>query len=236
MDTSKLEGYKVYNLSMNSGNMTELKYPLDVLIETGKIKAVIFCLYYYTTKDSGVKGNQLSEKEYWGSLYSVIPFEILKYKVKYRLFKKGNDVFHNSWNGFNNFNISKKGSDFRKISDHYMKNPKRTIQIDSVAFIEMGTIINELHRKNIKIYGFFYPIYKPWFEVLESNGEWNKYKNKIMSAFNPDEDDIIDMNIEDYSHISDSVESYSDGHLSDKGSELVIKELNKFISGINGTK
>lgn len=54
LDTRKITSYKMYNLSMNSGNITELKYPLEVLAESGKIKAVVFCLYDYTTKNSGV--------------------------------------------------------------------------------------------------------------------------------------------------------------------------------------
>ena len=228
MDTRKLSGYKVYNLSMNSGNITELKYPLDVLIESGKIKAVIFCLYDYTTKDSGLKGNQLSRKEYWGSLYSTIPFDVMKYKIKLSL-GRGNDVFKFSQNGFNNFNITKTNVKFHNINEKYMENPRNELIIDSTAFEELKETIDSLHNRNIKIYGFFYPIYKEWFKVFEKDGEWAEYKNKILSVFDDHKDVIIDMNTEDYDYISNSKESYTDGHLSDKGAEAVLKTINSLI-------
>lgn len=228
MDTRKLNGYKVYNLSMNSGNITELKYPLDVLIGSGKIKAVIFCLYDYTTKDSGVKGNQLSEKEYWGSLYSTIPFDVLKYKIKFSM-GKGNDVFKYSQNGFNDFNITKRHIKFEDISSKYMQNPRKDLYVDSAAYKELSSVVNELHSKGIRIYGYFYPIYKEWFEVLNNNGAWLGYKNQIMNIFNEDKETIIDMNSELYDYITTSKECYTDGHLSDEGASEVLKVINELV-------
>jgi len=230
MDTRKLTGYKVYNLSMNSGNITELKYPLDVLVESGKIKAVIFCLYDYTTKDSGVKGNQLSSKEYWGSLYSTIPFDVFKYKIKLNYLKIGPDIFKSSENGFQNFNLTKTNVVFTEINKIYMTNPRKKLPIDSVAYEELSQIVDSLHRKNIKIYGYFYPIYKEWFKVFESNGEWERYKRKMSDIFDPERDIIFDLNDSLYNYISDSKESYTDGHLSDKGTEEVLKIIEKYIS------
>jgi hypothetical protein len=230
LDTRKLTGYKVYNLSMNSGNITELKYPLDVLIESGKIKAVIFCLYDYTTKDSGVKGNQLSKKEYWGSLYSTIPFDVLKYKIKLKYLKIGPDIFQSSENGFQNFNLTKANIVFADIKKIYMKNPRDLMSIDSIAYEELRQIVDLLHKKNIKIYGYFYPIYKEWFKIFENNGEWKKYKSKIEDIFDHDRDIVFDLNDSLYNYISDSEESYTDGHLSDKGAEEVMKIIDKYIA------
>jgi len=227
MDTRKLSSYKVYNLSMNSGNITELKYPLDVLIESGKIKAVIFCLYDYTTKDSGVKGNQLSEKEYWGSLYSTIPFDVLKNKIKYKLLNR-EDVFKESDNGFNNFNIIKRYIRFEDIITTYMKKPKTDMKIDNIAFEEFRYVVNNLHKKNVKIYGYFYPIYKDWFEIYEKNGSWKVYKTKISSVFK-DKDMIIDMNTKEFDNISRSKNCYIDGHLSDEGAAEVLKVINELV-------
>ena len=228
LDTRKLAGYKVYNLSMNSGNITELKYPLDVLIESGKIKAVIFCLYDYTTKNSGVKGNQLSEKEYLGSLYSTIPFEVMKYKIKFKL-GMGNDVFKYSQNGFNNFNITKTHVKFDVVNFEYMQKPKIEMHIDGTAYEELKVIIDRLHKRNIRIYGFFYPIYKDWFEIYEKNGSWIEYKNRILGVFDETKDVIVDMNTEDYIYISSSKGSYTDGHLSNDGAEEVLKVINELI-------
>jgi len=230
LDTSILSGYEVYNLSMNSGNMTELKYPLEVLARSGKIKAVIFCLYDYTTKNSGVKGNQVDKKEYFGSLFSDIPFELLKYKLKYKIMNKGIDVFHKSYSGFNDFNLTKKNINFINFSVKYMKDPRKTLKIDPVAFDELKQTVMILRKNNIKIYGYFYPIYKEWFNVLEQNGEWNKYKIKIQSVFDQDNDVIWDMNEECYDYITEDTECYSDGHLSNKGADEVLAVVDSIIA------
>ncbi|MDY0016268.1 MAG: hypothetical protein RBS89_00330 [Candidatus Delongbacteria bacterium] len=230
LDTRKITSYKMYNLSMNSGNITELKYPLEVLAESGKIKAVVFCLYDYTTKNSGVKGNQIDKKEYWGSLFSDIPFDVLKYKIKFNYLNIMPDIFKSSENGFQNFNLTKTNIVFAEINKTYMSNPRKQISIDSTAFEEFGQIVDLLHRKNIKIYGYYYPIYKEWFKIFENNGEWEKYKRKMSDVFDPERDIIFDLNDSLYNYISCSKESYTDGHLSDKGTEEVLKVIEKYIS------
>ena len=225
LDTRKITSYKMYNLSMNSGNITELKYPLEVLAESGKIKAVVFCLYDYTTKNSGVKGNQIDKKEYWGSLFSDIPFDVLKYKIKFKLLKRGFDVFHKSGNGFNNFNITKKNIRFSDVAESYMKDPREVLFIDPAAYEEFKLTVSLLKQNNIRIYGYFYPIYKEWFSVFERNGQWAEYKSKIMDVFEPETDVVWDMNSEEYDYFTESEEFYSDGHLSDKGAEELIKVI-----------
>ncbi len=230
LDTKKITSYKMYNLSMNSGNITELKYPLEVLAESGKIKAVVFCLYDYTTKNSGVKGNQIDPKEYWGSLFSDIPFDVLKYKIKFNYLNIMPDIFKSSENGFQNFNLTKTNVVFSDLNKVYMNNPRKNMPIDSIAYEELRQIVDSLHRKNIKIYGYFYPIYKEWFEVFVNNGEWRKYKSKMAEIFDPERDIIFDLNDSIFNYISNSMESYTDGHLSDKGTEEVLKLIEKHIS------
>ena len=55
MDTKKLTGYKIYNLSMTGANFSELKYAIDNILSYGSIKLFIICLDPYITKDSGTK-------------------------------------------------------------------------------------------------------------------------------------------------------------------------------------
>jgi hypothetical protein len=231
MDPSSIESYKVYNLSMDGGNISELIFPLEVAIESGNIKAVIFCLYYYTTKNSGLKGNQLNKKEYWGSLYSLLPYEILKRKLRLLLGKaREKDAFKFSSNGYNNFNHGKKQTPFDILNDSYMKNPKTEMHIDETALIEFKSAVSKIRKKNIKIYGFYFPIYKEWFEVYVKNGEWSKYKDSINSIFNLSEDKIIDMNLPEFDFITRSKECYTDGHLSEHGANKVINSINEFLT------
>lgn len=230
LDTRKITSYKMYNLSMNSGNITELKYPLEVLAESGKIKAVVFCLYDYTTKNSGVKGNQINKKEYWGSLFSDIPFDVLKYKIKFKLLKRGFDVFHKSSNGFNDFNITKKNIKFSDVVEKYMKDPREILFIDPDAYKEMKKTVSLLRKNNVRIYGYFYPIYREWFKVFEKNGQWAEYKSKIMDVFDSETDVVWDMNSGEYDYFTKTEEFYSDGHLSDKGAVELIKVIDDQLS------
>lgn len=229
MDPLPILKYKVYNLSMNSGNISELKYPLNNLIRSDSLDAIIFCLYDYTTKNSGIKGKQISSREYFGSLFSTLPFLILKSKLKFKL-KPHLDVYKYSFNGFQDFNIEKRHLIFSEISEKYLENPRKDIIIDDTAYEEMRILIAEAHKKNIKIYGYFYPMYYKWFQIFKDNGNWETYKSKILRLFDLENDIIWDMNDEEYDYLRKNTKTYTDGHLSYEGAVEVIKIINQKIN------
>lgn len=228
MDTKKIQGFKIYNLSMNSGNASELKYPVDNVLNSGKIKYLIICLYPYLTKDSGRKGRQIDEKEYWGSLYSILPIHILWRRMKIKLWPES-DVFHNSNWGFYDTNMQKKNFIFNDFIEKYRKNPRREIHVDLKAYDELAEIVKLAHKKNVQVLAYYYPIYYEFIESYRQSRAWINYQQMMNELFTK-KDLLWDMNLPEFDYITHEYTSYSDGHLSDVGAERVISVINSKLN------
>jgi len=76
LNTKKINDFKIYNASLNGGNISELKYIADNIIQRGNLKFIIICLYPYMTKDHGRKTSSIDPREYWGSLGSKQALEL----------------------------------------------------------------------------------------------------------------------------------------------------------------
>ena len=218
--TFLLPKYKVYNLSMNGGNITELKYAVDRLFEKKQIHYMILCLHPYMTKNSGLKDNQINKNEYWRSFFSVLPAHILIEKAWCLI--GAPDVFHSSENGFNDYNIFTKNFNLEK-KIRASKGQTYDVFLNSIALNTLKELLSEARNKNIRIIAYYFPIYKEIFKTysLES---WLDYKSKI-DAFFKGNDTVIDMNSKQYRFINENIKNYSDGHLSDQGAAAVLKEI-----------
>ncbi len=138
LNPEELTGANFYNLSMQGGNVTEVKAALDVALSKGSFKYLIICLYPFFTKDHGIKGAQISEKEYWGSLFSFLPLRIL-WMQKGRLKDPNQDEFRKSEKGWNHFNSIGPKIDFSELIKEEDDTQGGTINIDSTAVSEFGT-------------------------------------------------------------------------------------------------
>ena len=102
LDTKKISGFKIYNASIDGGNISELKYIVENVIQRGNLKFIIICLSPYITKDHGPKTSDISQQKYWGALGSK---EIL-YRYLYKLFTilgLRYDIYNDY--GYMNFNL-----------------------------------------------------------------------------------------------------------------------------------
>lgn len=229
LDTRNLRGYKIYNLSMGGGNITEIKYAMDNVLKRGQMKYLIICLNPYITMDSGRKGNQIDRKEYFGSFYSFLPVHLLFLKSKV-LMQPAMDRFYASEWGFDDIElyfIAQERDNDQKITD--WDAVKKLKKVDPVAYQELKALIEAARSQGLKILAFYYPNYEPWQKIFLENGFWNNYKEQMDGLFT--EDDIVwDMNAPEYQHIYSDRASYSDGHLSPHGVYYVIKDIEKKLN------
>lgn len=230
MDTRKIKTHKIYNLSMNSGNVTELKFATDNVLRKGSVDRLIICLYPYLTKNSGIKGRQIDQKEYWGSLFSIIPVRMYLRRVK-NLIWPNRDIYHSSEWGFADSNLLKKHINFARIVERRRQHPRERMDIDPVAVQQLQSIIDLAHEKNVQVYAYYYPVYFEYLNEFRKSGFWQEYQERMNSLFS-EEDIVWDMNSEQYDYITHNLASYSDGHLSDLGADMVLKDIQaKLVSG-----
>jgi hypothetical protein len=236
MDTKRLEGLNVYNLSINGANISELKYPLENLIKSDKIKVLIVCLDPYLTKDSGKKTSAIDPKEYWSTLGSLFT---LKYYLKKYLALNNieNDYFRDSWSGFryNDIDVYKEYNSKEEIeaTRKFILNGKYEIKIDAIAIRELADIMALARERNIKIFAYYYPVHKKIFETKLYQQEINKYRKQMIRLLTSD-DVILDFNVDEFNYIRDDYDTYSDGsHLSAVGANKVINVIQEYIYKYN---
>ena len=227
LNTKKINDFKIYNASLNGGNISELKYIADNIIQRGNLKFIIICLYPYMTKDHGRKTSSIDPREYWGSLGSKQALELYIDKLFRKL-----GFRHDRYNdyGHNNYNLiaEKPNTEPQKaqLKTNDKANPQeianKVVTIDEIAYNELVQLVNAARRKGIKIFGFYYPYY------IEKYNEtaFTSYKDKIDKIFTK-QDFIWNMNSEEYINFRSDLSNYYDkGHLSWKGADYLIREIN----------
>lgn len=234
LDTREIEGVKLYNLSMSGSNISELKYPINNVLGHEHIKYMVICLYPYLTKNSGRKGRQIDEKEYWGSLYSTIPFIIMAKRLYFALFPN-KDVFHSSEWGYNDENKIKKNVNFQDILNKRRIKENKKIIVDPIAYQELQAVIQSARENNVTILAYYYPAYFEFLKGYENSGAWEMYQGKMNQLF-LQEDVVWDMNLAGYEYITHNVKAYSDGHLSNLGASYVVSEISHQLSLLKNKK
>lgn len=233
MDTRRIKGYRVYNLSMSGGNITETGAAAEKYLSApGDHKLMIVTLHPYMIKNSGMKSFQIHEKEYYGSLFSLIPAVIWARKLQDRLGLM-HDAFDESEAGWNNFNFPWTAQDMEKIFaqeiraladkniaavEHYHMDPQ--------AIAELRDLLALARDRGVRIVAYYYPIFGPRHEAMQMNGEWKLYRAAMDPLFHPGEI-IVDMNTPDFDDIRWNPKAYHDtAHLSQMGANLVLERLN----------
>jgi hypothetical protein len=235
LDTKKISGFKIYNASIDGGNITELKYIAENIIQRGNLKFIIICLSPYMTKNNGMKTSDISPQKYWGALGS----KEMLYRYLYKLFTMLGlryDIYNDY--GHMNFNLWLEKQEIAKSelvtqsrpernSDKMKKNNDNDIEfIDKIAYNELSEILILSRKKGVKIFGYYYPYY------IERYNEkrFKTYKERIDKLF--DEKDVI-WNLNDDKHMafrSDPSNYYDRTHLSVKGTNYVLSEINNQLS------
>lgn len=233
MDTRKIESYKIYNLSIDGGNISELKYFIDNVLKYGNIKIFIICLDPYITRDSGLKTSQINPKQYFSTLGS--EFTLRYYLEKYLEFKKGkNSKYYDSYWGYTDNTYNKKGKNSTVEINKYLQKIKEDseykINIDSKAYSELSEVLNKVRQNNIKILAYYYPRPKRIYETEKYKREYTKYKTEIDKLLDYNNDIIVDFNQGKFDYIRSLDSTYSDeGHLSREGANKVLYIINNLL-------
>lgn len=233
MNTKNIDNNRIYNLSINGGNISELKYLIDNILKYGNIKTFVICLDPYITKDNGRKSSSINPKEYYSSLGSIFTFKYYLHKLIIK--NENNKAYNDSYWGYRHNPPSVKNLNSSEEIDKFLfeieKKEKHEIIIDKTAYSELKEVLSSVRKKGIKIIGYFYPQPKRVFNNKYYQESYSVYRSEINKLLNYDNDVIIDFALDKYDYIRDNDSSYSDkSHLSKTGGIEVIKVLNKYIN------
>lgn len=224
LNTKKISGFKIYNASLDGGNISELKYIAENVIQKANLKFIIICLYPYLTKDHGRKTSYIDKREYWASLGSKQTLHFYAYKI-FTIVGLIPDTYNDY--GYRNFNLQNEKprikNQLRNDSTTIRKNKVNQEEfIDEVAYNELLEIVNLSRKRGVKIFGYYYTYYIEKYDEKK----FRTYKEKIDKLF--DQNDIIwDLNADEHLEFRSDLDNYYDGgHLSWKGTNYLIYEIN----------
>jgi len=237
MNTQLIQNYKIYNVSFNGGNITELSIVVRNILEHDKnknIKFVIFCLNTYMTKNHGEKSTALDPRYYLGTLGSIDTLGLLYSKYKKSLDPKG-DKFHDSTYGFIDHDKREKNQNSQKMlfeKLEKMRKGEEKLVLDATAMQEFKALVAYIRGKKIKIFAYTYPrqydMYMLW------KDDYNRIYEAQKDLFTK-EDVLFDFNDHRFNAFRKDYASYIDGsHLSQKGATIVLKEIKKQLDNYYG--
>jgi hypothetical protein len=220
MDTRALPG-RIYNASMDAADASELRPVAMNAIDRGRMKVLILCISPYLTKDHGMKGPQIDAKEYWGSVFSWLPFEVEAARIEIRTGRIADSFRGSEW-GMGNL-IPRKVYSWRQFEQVESADAPET-RVDPQAYAELGAILQAARNRGVKIYAYFYP-YSYWsLESVVDSGEWRRYQARMRALFEQ-RDVVWDMTEPQYDYIRRDAACYTDGHLSEAGARLVLSDI-----------
>jgi hypothetical protein len=229
IDTKMIEGYKVYNMSMDGGNISELKFAIDNMFKYGGLKVLIIGLDPYITRNHGRKSSQINEKEYLSTLGSFLVFEY--YVNKYIWSSKSDDLkFGDSYWGYikndNSTSGTLKAID-KRLNQFDSLDFVKFMNVDNIALDELSSVLEHARSENIQVLAYFHPLPKRIFNHSKYVVNYRQYRLKIDPLLDYEKDIIIDFNGDSYAYITENEKNYVDSiHLSKAGGKSVVEVLN----------
>lgn len=238
IDTSKLNDYKIFNLSLNGANATELYILLNNLLkQDNNIQVLILTLHGYTTATSGRKSSRMVEQEFFASFSSI---DAIKLQLRKLVLNLGLAKNYFNANGYMNMNLAKEVVVKQHESVSSSASHDKTViemhnfNVDSAALLDFNKIIDLAHSKSITLIGYFHPDYYLYYESNKAQNE--SYKKTIKAMFAQD-DILIDFNTTSFDSFRKDPSNFLDNsHLSYKGEHFIVSYLNQTLYNLRFNK
>lgn len=231
LDPAKIEGFRIYNLSLAGGNISQIRLCCENVLRRGNIKLLIVCLDPYLTRETGLNDRRLTPGFRWSTLGSTFTFQLYGDKIQ-RAWSPQKDTFADSYNG--KCNLARKNMlnhvDARREIDLFaalLEKNNSEVPLCDKAFQELDELLRMARSRNVRVVAFYYPL--PYKVFLANKTNQLIFQEKIGALFNRHEI-ACDFNSDDYLSFRQDYANYSDhGHLSVKGAEYICSELNRLI-------
>jgi hypothetical protein len=188
---------------------------------------MIVCLDPYLTKDSGIKGAQINVKEYWGSLYSLLPLKMLQGKLEHLRPGFVDELAGSEWGAAN---IPRPTYTWDEFVQRETDDPlERQLQIDPAGYRDLRAIIDTAHQRGVPVLAYFFPSSIWRSETAVRSGDWAKYRAQALALFDGRRDYVWDMMTPPYESLRSDAACYTDGHLSDSGSRLLLADIQRAV-------
>ena len=231
LETDRLGGYRIYNASINGGNIEDVKPLAENLFRRGEMQLTVFCIHRYLTLDHVKKTELMSPRQYWGALGS--PQLIAAY-VSGLAIRSGFLESGYAECGARRFGWSSDTAQSRKAIGEALDGiargtaPAGNYTIDPVALAELKDILAAARRHSRRVLVFHPPLPAP--VLAARTAQYERYRDTINALLQPG-DLLVDFNGPQYAEMRADFGNFVDAvHLSHTGARLVSDELGRALA------
>jgi hypothetical protein len=217
-NTHGIDGFRVYNESLDGGNAVEVKDIADRALANSQIQAAVLIVHPYLTASHDFNTVQLTPHLNSEALGSLNLLDAYKSEAEIKL--------HLGRQEFDEFGTDDFGDIPNKMNPHLQKlmAPGSDFYIDEIAMSNYKALIDELHAARIPIVFVVPPIWQP---ILVSKADaFASYSHGIL-ADKSDRDLVIDFTSDEFAGFRNDRNNFKDGvHLTNQAAQEVIAEIN----------
>jgi len=212
----KMQSARLYNESLNGGNIVEEKVLLDrVLEQPGKTKLVLMVVHPYLTSSHGFATVNVSTRELWGALGSQNLFDAYKSVAKIRMGRE-EQTFDAA--GAQDF-----GSKEKKLNPTLftMFKTGAEFEVDPIADEHYRKAVDEIHARHIPLVFVIPPTYEGL--LAQKREAFARFVQRQLGARQP-EDRVLDFSAPEFAEFQNEAMNFSDGvHLRQEGAAKLTK-------------
>lgn len=223
LDTRKLNAARIYNLSLNGGNICELKKLYDNVAERTKLKYLVIFMSPYILKECSMKTNEINPQVAQSALGSIFTLRFYGMKLEAMLHPE-TDPFREGWWGFRLNNAPETGYDHEKAMQSTADSGFHLdTEITPEAATALVEILSTAQAQNSRIIVVYPPIPRPLFDQIRDKYELYRQQTAKML---PDRCVTIDFNSEEYNALTGDMSNFHDpSHLNLRGAAMVLKAI-----------
>ena len=222
-DLTKVDNFRVYNISFAAANATEHKIIADNIFSVAPMKIVIFSMNPYLTFRHGTLTNYILPREKWRALFSTQALITQAVALIYSLFGK--------WSTTDAWGKKRLPIDSNPENKWPNLNFSVYLRTNEDAFDEYENLIKTARLQGARVIGFNPPMYSKKYQLEKDL--YDSYTRRASSIFMPNEK-IIDFMASKYDAYNNNSLYFTDGyHLSNVGIEFFSSELVKAINESN---
>ncbi len=227
-NTHGIDGFRVYNESLEGGNIVEEKAIADQALASSEIKAAILIVHPYLTASHDFNTVRLTPRENLEALGSLNLLDAYKSeaRVKLHLEREESDEF-----GTDDF-----GDIPNKMNPHLQKlmAPGSEFYVDEIAMSNYKALIDELHAAKIQIVFVVPPLSQ---QIFVSKADALASYSRGILANKSDQDLFIDFTSDEFAAFRRDPNNFKDGvHLTNRAAREVIAEINTRIDQWNRSR
>jgi len=236
-ETRDFNGYRIYNASIQGGNVADIKPIADNIFRKGKLKLTLICVHRYITNDHDSKTDLITPKQYWGALGS--PQLMTSYISRLANLLGVAQAKYDEYGALHS-GPEPDGDTVRRTIDQTLAGIKMGTErignyhIDPIALAELRDIIIVARNQSQQLVIFYPPM--PAQVRAVCSADFAHYRETISSLLDS-EDVVVDFNDSKYESLRDDPQNFTDAvHLSRTGATLVMVELKKVVEQHDGNR